>query len=244
MASYSTNEFRGGLKLMIDGDPCSIIENEFVKLLGKKLLPFNAMTFVTTNPLQVYGQKRVRFVRVRYELVKDKKSSVGDKISYQLLRKETSDIGNVAMKINDFDYEQNKKNPVRVHVIAEKVKGLFIQYHGQRPIKKDKDTKKKQKQKKEKVSSFTWSDQDYSQGFVPQYLAVYIQLWRDDMGADYLFQTLIPVMSFPTLDEKVIMPGRKAADLPNKVGAAAGQQPEKTRQLQFKKDLPQAGELK
>jgi elongation factor P len=31
MASYSTSEFRGGLKLMIDGDPCSIIENEFVK---------------------------------------------------------------------------------------------------------------------------------------------------------------------------------------------------------------------
>lgn len=31
MASYSTNEFKGGLKLMIDGDPCSIIENEFVK---------------------------------------------------------------------------------------------------------------------------------------------------------------------------------------------------------------------
>ena len=31
MASYNTNEFRGGLKIMIDGDPCSIIENEFVK---------------------------------------------------------------------------------------------------------------------------------------------------------------------------------------------------------------------
>jgi elongation factor P len=31
MASYSTNEFRGGLKIMIDGDPCAIIENEFVK---------------------------------------------------------------------------------------------------------------------------------------------------------------------------------------------------------------------
>ncbi len=31
MASYSTNEFRGGLKIMIDGDPCSIIENELVK---------------------------------------------------------------------------------------------------------------------------------------------------------------------------------------------------------------------
>jgi elongation factor P len=31
MASYNTNEFRSGLKLLIDGDPCSIVENEFVK---------------------------------------------------------------------------------------------------------------------------------------------------------------------------------------------------------------------
>ncbi|RMH42706.1 MAG: elongation factor P [Gammaproteobacteria bacterium] len=31
MASYSTNEFRNGLKIMIDGEPCAIIENEFVK---------------------------------------------------------------------------------------------------------------------------------------------------------------------------------------------------------------------
>ncbi len=31
MASYSTSEFRGGLKIMLDGDPCAIIENEFVK---------------------------------------------------------------------------------------------------------------------------------------------------------------------------------------------------------------------
>ena len=31
MASYSTNEFRSGLKLMIDNDPCEIVENEFVK---------------------------------------------------------------------------------------------------------------------------------------------------------------------------------------------------------------------
>ncbi|MEE8119391.1 MAG: elongation factor P [Gammaproteobacteria bacterium] len=31
MASYGTNEFRGGLKIMLDGDPYTIIENEFVK---------------------------------------------------------------------------------------------------------------------------------------------------------------------------------------------------------------------
>ena len=31
MATYSTNEFKGGLKIMLDNDPCSIIENEMVK---------------------------------------------------------------------------------------------------------------------------------------------------------------------------------------------------------------------
>lgn len=31
MSIYSTNEFRAGIKVMLDNDPCSIIENEFVK---------------------------------------------------------------------------------------------------------------------------------------------------------------------------------------------------------------------
>ena len=31
MASYSTNEFRGGLKIILDGEPYNIVENEFVK---------------------------------------------------------------------------------------------------------------------------------------------------------------------------------------------------------------------
>ena len=31
MSSYNTNEFKSGLKLLIDGDPFNIVENEFVK---------------------------------------------------------------------------------------------------------------------------------------------------------------------------------------------------------------------
>src|SRR3989337_409405 len=31
MATYSTSEFKSGLKLMIDGDPFSVLENEFVR---------------------------------------------------------------------------------------------------------------------------------------------------------------------------------------------------------------------
>ncbi|MDE0690744.1 MAG: elongation factor P [Gammaproteobacteria bacterium] len=31
MATYATNEFRPGLKVLLEGSPCSILENEFVK---------------------------------------------------------------------------------------------------------------------------------------------------------------------------------------------------------------------
>jgi elongation factor P len=31
MAVYSTSEIRGGMKVVIDGDPCVIVDNEFVK---------------------------------------------------------------------------------------------------------------------------------------------------------------------------------------------------------------------
>jgi elongation factor P len=31
MANYSTNEFKAGLKIMFEGEPCNILENEYVK---------------------------------------------------------------------------------------------------------------------------------------------------------------------------------------------------------------------
>ena len=31
MSNYSTNEFKQGLKVLLDNDPCSILENEYVK---------------------------------------------------------------------------------------------------------------------------------------------------------------------------------------------------------------------
>ena len=31
MTTYSTNEFKAGLKVILEGDPCNIVENEFVK---------------------------------------------------------------------------------------------------------------------------------------------------------------------------------------------------------------------
>ena len=30
MSTYTTNEIRGGMKLLLDGDPYSVIDNEYV----------------------------------------------------------------------------------------------------------------------------------------------------------------------------------------------------------------------
>ena len=42
MSTYSTNEFKSGLKVIIDGDPYTIVENEFVK-------PGKGQAFVRTK---------------------------------------------------------------------------------------------------------------------------------------------------------------------------------------------------
>ena len=47
MASFSTNEFKSGLKVLIDGDPCTIVENEFVK--PGKGQAFNRVKIKTEN---------------------------------------------------------------------------------------------------------------------------------------------------------------------------------------------------
>ena len=38
MASYTTSEIRGGLKVLLDGDPYTVIENEFVSPSTKVVL--------------------------------------------------------------------------------------------------------------------------------------------------------------------------------------------------------------
>jgi elongation factor P len=50
MASYSTSEFKAGMKIMLDSDPCAIIENEFVK--PGKGQAFNRVNQYLSLPIQ------------------------------------------------------------------------------------------------------------------------------------------------------------------------------------------------
>ena len=55
--SYSTSEFKPGLKVLIDGEPCSILENEFVK-------PGKGQAF---NRIKIRNLKTKRVLEITYK---------------------------------------------------------------------------------------------------------------------------------------------------------------------------------
>ena len=73
MGTVSTNEFKPGLKIMLDGNPCSILENEFVK-------PGKGQAF-----------NRVRYRNLLNGRVVEKTFKSGESI-------ETADVGDVEMQ--------------------------------------------------------------------------------------------------------------------------------------------------
>ncbi|MCS5710161.1 elongation factor P [Candidatus Berkiella aquae] len=80
MATYSTNEFRPGLKIMQDNDPCTIIENEFVK-------PGKGQAF-----------NRTKFRNLKTGRVLEKTFKSGDTV-------EAADVVDVEMQFLYFDGE-------------------------------------------------------------------------------------------------------------------------------------------
>lgn len=165
-----------------------------VTLKDKKLETFGTISFITTNSLQVFGEKRTRYVRVRYELEKEKESST---LSYRLIRKETTEIKNHEMKETGFAFEKVQAMPIRKHIIADGIKFLSVEYVSEHEDKNQKDTKKAPKKE---VRSWTWGDKDFSQGFVPQYIEVHIEFWKSDHKDSHAFNALFPVISYPTPD--------------------------------------------
>ena len=109
MASYSTNEFKSGLKIMIDNEPCVIVENEFVKP-GKG---------------QAFNRVKIRFLKTNRVVERTFKS--GDSV-------EAADIVDTEMQYlyNDGEFwhfmkpdtfEQYAAGPEAVAEVAKWLKG-------------------------------------------------------------------------------------------------------------------------
>ncbi len=71
MAYYSTNDFKSGLKVMLDGNPCSIMENEYVK-------PGKGQAFNRVKLRNLRSGKVLFMDPVSFEQIAADKTAMGD----------------------------------------------------------------------------------------------------------------------------------------------------------------------
>jgi len=178
----------------------TINEQEFSLLNGKTAYPFKSVTFINTNPLQVYGQHYIRCIRVLYELKLDKTKKYKDAPSYILWRRETTNLENVKVKENEFSgpTEKEKANPIRTHLIADNIKELFIEYIYK---KEQKEGEKKDPNEPDEKKSFTWGEKKETQGKVPLRVDITISFWNDEHTNSQTFKASFSIFSYPTIQQ-------------------------------------------
>jgi len=176
-----------------------------IKIGDKRFELFKNVTLICSNPLQVYGEKIVRLVRVNYELTVDKQRSKGDILSYKLWRKETADLANIKCIVDDSG-PAGKAKLVRTHLVADNLKSFFIEYVLVKQKKKsDKNlgfSEKKEDIEKVEMRSFAWGNKKEFEGIVPQRIEVRVEFWNDALTTSQSYGTVFPIYSFPTMKEK------------------------------------------
>jgi type II secretory pathway component PulJ len=190
-------------------------DNELPKKLnGQRCYPFKSVSFINTNPLQVYGQKRIRVARVLYELVIDKAHSKGEILSYKLYRKEAEDLENFKAKEDELESTKDRKKVVRTHLVADGIKDMFLQYV-YRAYKKKDDKKTSEKQEIEELLLDVWGiDKKETYGVIPCSVNLVISFWDEKFTKSMTMQVMLPILSFSLIkdEEKKEKKGQQKAE--------------------------------
>jgi prepilin-type N-terminal cleavage/methylation domain-containing protein len=179
------------------------------KIQGKRAELLSYVSFICTNPLQIIDESRQRLVRVVYELAVDRAKSADGQMAYQLVRRETTDLGNVRAWVSDFE-SPVQKHTIRTYVVADNIKGLFIEYSMPRESKDEKTEEKKE------LTLFRWGDREETKAVVPQKVSIWMDIWDDNKRRSFRFHAVVPVLSYPTHDPSK---GKKTADQQKKPAA-------------------------
>jgi prepilin-type N-terminal cleavage/methylation domain-containing protein len=186
----------------------TIFEEQTVKIKGKKHEAFQSVSLVNTNPLQVWGEKKPRQVRILYYLKKNKKKSKEEKNVYTLYRKETADIQNDSFQKHE-EKSKNKLFPVKKNVVAENIKDMFLRYIAPKKAKKAESSSKKRKPKVTWLKLFEWGNNDETKNKVPHSVELRVSLWDDTYQNAVSYTCMIPVIAFPTLPPQEAKPKEK-----------------------------------
>lgn len=163
------------------------------KFKGQRVELLKSCNFITTTGLEVYGEGAPRWVRVRYELVRTKKTQ---KPEYSLVRKQTIDIQNFKMKISEVDANAAAKaHPITTHTLAQGIKGMFIEVSMKKIPEQKKDGKPEDKKiEPEEIKAFAWGESKKTIGEMPQRARICLELWNEARNSSEAieFFVLIP----------------------------------------------------
>ena len=180
-------------------------EDDFFKIEGERKKLFQSLSFITTNPLQIFEQQKVRLVRVGYKLEKDKAKSNQEKNVYNLFRYETYDINNVEFKekeMLDITKDDRYKYHINKILVGANVKNLFIKYFYEVDNKRNKTVFFSEDNEKDK-NTFVWGEKEEQKNSVPKGLEIYITLWGEKLRRETFFEFFIPIFSYPTIKESL-----------------------------------------
>ncbi len=182
-----------------------IFEDDTLKVWNEKLKLCKNINFVTTNALQIYGQRRIRLVRVRYELVKNKALFRKGIEAYDLYRKEVLDIDNFKFEEKEGD-KKEKYLTIRSFLVIDNVKGFFCRLIPERDVKEEKEKGGAKKLIEDldwkKIAVYQWGEKEKEFNKVPEFAEITVVLWDDNFKKSYPFRCVIPILSFPT--EKIV----------------------------------------
>lgn len=170
---------------------------------GRAVFPFVSLSMINTNAFQVYGQRRVRLVRVLYKLEQDKELYKKGIESFTLVRKETTDIEDVAMKEHDvLALPQYRQHVITSHVVAKGIKKFYLEYAYIKPSDKQTMEASGKDAQPETLIVSAWGDKKETQGVVPMRVDLFIEFWDEEYRQSYPFNSSFVIFSYPTIHEK------------------------------------------
>ena len=194
------------------------------KIGDKRYELFRYANFVNTNPLQVWGQKRVRLVRIMYELILNKeKSKKYNKDIYDLFRSETLDLKNAKFKGTEEITTQKRKDyfEIRKHLVAANVKEMYLEFakpeekNQKKEFETEESTVDKTMVDREKfIKTFAWGIEEKTKNILPQQVELFITFWDEYSELEETFQCTIPIIAYPYQKPKKTEPTKISEDKP------------------------------
>jgi len=170
-------------------------ENEVERVDGVKRLLCKEVSCITTNCMQIFGERGVHLVRVRYQLV-PRKGETSQRTSYDLIRFETTDLENVACIPPEEDNDKKKRvHTYRRHIIARHIKHMALQCEMPDPRKKK--TNQSDQEEQHMIVRFDWGGDDKkTRDVVPQKVTIHVTLWEENTDNTHSFSCMVPVILF------------------------------------------------